>query len=113
MRLGAYPCALKPKTLSRKQYMKEVVFERHRHRYEFNNAFASLMEEKGLVIAGEYRKRGLAEIVEYRHHPWFIAVQFHPEFKSSPVMPHPLFAGFVKAACEYKKGRGKVKASGV
>lgn len=100
MRLGAYPCVLKEGTLSFKAYGRKEISERHRHRYEFNNKFRKTLEEAGLVIAGTSPDGSLVEIVEIKNHPWFVAVQFHPEFKSKPRLPHPLFVGFVKAAME-------------
>jgi CTP synthase len=98
MRLGAYPCVLKPGTFSRRAYGRELISERHRHRYELNNKYRRRLEKHGLVIAGEYEKKRLGEIVEVPDHPWFVATQFHPEFKSRPLRPHPLFREFVKAA---------------
>ncbi len=100
MRLGAYPCVLKEGTFSYRAYRKSEVSERHRHRYEFNNAYRERLEEAGLVIAGTSPDGKLVEVVEIRNHPWFVAVQFHPEFKSRPRDPHPLFVNFVKAALE-------------
>ncbi len=105
MRLGAYPCKLKPGTRAAEAYGKALVSERHRHRYEFNNAYRSEFERAGLVMSGLYEKKDLVEIVELSEHPWFIAVQFHPEFTSRPRSPHPLFAGFVKAALNYRLAR--------
>lgn len=102
MRLGAYQCNLVENTRSRQAYGQEIVSERHRHRYEFNNAFREDMEAKGLKVAGINRKRDLVEIVEIEDHPWFVGVQFHPEFKSKPFKAHPLFASFVAAALENK-----------
>jgi CTP synthase len=98
MRLGAYPCRLKPGSLARKIYGRQLVFERHRHRYEFNNKFRAKLESKGLVCSGIYPKAGLVEMVELKGHPFFIAVQFHPEFKSKPDKAHPLFREFIKSA---------------
>lgn len=98
MRLGDYACKLKKGTKAFLAYKKEVVFERHRHRYEFNNDFRQILEKKGLVISGENPERNLVEIVELKSHPFFLATQFHPEFKSRPFSPHPLFLSFVKAA---------------
>ena len=98
MRLGKYPCRLKRGTKSLKAYGNNMISERHRHRYEFNNKYKDIMEKKGLVIAGIYPKADLAEIIELKNHPWFVACQFHPEFKSKPDKPHPLFRGFVKAS---------------
>ncbi|OGS23096.1 MAG: CTP synthase [Elusimicrobia bacterium RIFOXYA2_FULL_39_19] len=103
MRLGAYPCKVNKKSVAYKAYEKELIFERHRHRYEFNNKYRDQLQKKGLVIAGEYEKKNLVEIVELKNHPWFVAVQFHPEFKSRPTNPHPLFRDFIKAALEFKR----------
>ncbi len=100
MRLGAYPCKIKRNTLAFKMYNKELIHERHRHRYEFNNKYRKLLERKGMVFSGIYPKKNLVEIVEVKSHPYFIAVQFHPEFKSKPDKAHPLFRGFIKAALE-------------
>jgi CTP synthase len=100
MRLGAYPCKIKPGTLANKVYKKELVCERHRHRYEFNNKFRKKLESKGMVFSGIYQKKNLVEIVELKKHPYFIAVQFHPEFKSKPDAAHPLFREFIRAAAE-------------
>ena len=98
MRLGAYECHLKEGTLAHKLYGESVIFERHRHRYEFNNAYRDRLEAAGLVASGHHRELDLVEIVEIPDHPFFIGVQFHPEFKSSPLKPHPIFRGFVAAA---------------
>ncbi len=98
MRLGAYPCVLKEGTFSYEAYGKREISERHRHRYEFNNKFRDTLEKAGLVVAGTSPDGKLVEIVEVKNHPWFVAVQFHPEFKSRPKDPHPLFVNFVKAA---------------
>ncbi len=103
MRLGAYDCELKRGTLARKIYGQSEITERHRHRYEVNIAYQEAMESKGLIISGLSPNGMLPEIVENKNHPWFIAVQFHPEFKSRPFAPHPLFKGFVEAAM--KKGK--------
>jgi CTP synthase len=102
MRLGAYQCDLQEGSISRKAYGSPSVRERHRHRYEFNNAYRSDMEAKGLKIAGINSKRNLVEIVEIEDHPWFVGVQFHPEFKSKPFLAHPLFASFISAALDKK-----------
>jgi len=98
MRLGAYDCALRKGTKARKAYGAEVVSERHRHRYEFNNEYAQSMDEAGLQIVGVNPESNLVEIVELANHPFFVGTQFHPEFKSKPMRPHPLFRDFVKAA---------------
>jgi CTP synthase len=98
MRLGAYPCELQDGTFSRKAYRKGSISERHRHRYELNNKYRRKLETNGMVIAGEYPDKRLGEIVEIPDHPWFVGTQFHPEFKSRPLRPHPLFRDFIKAA---------------
>lgn len=97
MRLGLYPCRLAPNTLAFNLYQEEVVYERHRHRYEFNNAYRNLFVESGYVISGTSPDGRLVEIVELPDHPFFVATQFHPEFQSRPNHPHPLFKGFVQA----------------
>ena len=102
MRLGAYQCRIKKKTLAYKIYGKGMIQERHRHRYEFNNKYKKRLEKKGMVFSGVYLKKNLAEIVELKDHPYFIAVQFHPEFKSKPDRAHPLFKEFIKAALAVK-----------
>ncbi|WP_009632859.1 CTP synthase [Synechocystis sp. PCC 7509] len=98
MRLGLYPCRIEPNTLAHKLYGKEVIYERHRHRYEFNNAYRNLLLEAGYVISGTSPDGRLVEIIELPNHPFFLATQFHPEFKSRPSAPHPLFSGFIEAA---------------
>ncbi len=100
MRLGAYPCRLVEGTLAKKAYQKDEVFERHRHRYEFNNEYRDLFQEKGLVISGVSPDGELVEIIELpeEEHPWFLGCQFHPEFRSRPMEPHPLFVSFINAA---------------
>ena len=98
MRLGAYPCKIVPNTLLSSIYGEEFISERHRHRYEFNNKFREKLECCGLVFSGVYEKANLVEVIEIPTHPFFIATQYHPEFKSRPNRPHPLFCGFVKAA---------------
>ena len=100
MRLGAYACKLVPGTLAAKIYGQPVVQERHRHRYEFNDSYRSAFEESGMVISGTNPDTGLVEIVEIPSHPFFIGTQFHPEFKSTPEQPQPIFAAFVKAAID-------------
>jgi CTP synthase len=100
MRLGVYLCDLVAGTRAAEAYGTGQVLERHRHRYEFNNDYRSRLEEKGMRIAGIYTKKNLVEIVELPDHPWFVGVQFHPEFRSRPVKPHPLFMGFIGAAVQ-------------
>lgn len=103
MRLGKYPCALKEGSESAKCYGESDIWERHRHRYEFNNKFRDLLSEKGLLIAGTSPNGKLVEIVEVPEHPWYVGVQFHPEFKSRPNRAHPLFRGFIAASLEAKR----------
>ncbi len=98
MRLGAYPCILKKSSLASKLYKTEEISERHRHRYEFNNEYRKIMEDNGMTISGTSPDGELVEIVEIKNHPYFIASQFHPELKSRPDKPHPLFVGLLKAA---------------
>ncbi len=107
MRLGVYSCTLKKGTHSYRAYKKELIYERHRHRYEFNNKFRRTMKKNGLVIAGVHKSKNLVEIIELRNHPWFVASQFHPEFKSKPDKAHPLFVNFVKHAIKLKKKNEK------
>ena len=102
MRLGAYPCKLVNGTKAYEAYGQEFIYERHRHRYEFNNQFRDLLQEKGLIISGVSPDQRLVEMIELPDHPWFVGCQFHPEFKSRPNRPHPLFRDFIKAALEYK-----------
>ncbi len=99
MRLGKYKCNLKKGTKAHKAYAKDLIGERHRHRYEFNSDFKKILTKNGLIISGTNPKGKLVEIVELKNHPWFVACQFHPEFKSKPDKVHPLFRDFVKAAC--------------
>lgn len=107
MRLGIYPCKVKEDSKAMEAYGSDLIYERHRHRYEFNNSFRSTLEEKGLVISGTSPDSRLVEIIEIPGHRWFVAGQFHPELKSRPNRPHPLFRGFIKAALEYKEEREK------
>jgi CTP synthase len=105
MRLGAYPCVLKEASVAYRAYGKKEISERHRHRYEFNNDFKETLEEAGLMITGASPDGELVEIVEIDNHPWFLGCQFHPEFKSRPMNPHPLFASFIEAALANKNQR--------
>ena len=98
MRLGAYKCFIKKGTYAYSAYKHNSVFERHRHRYEFNNEYRSIFAKKGMILSGIFRPKNLVEIIELKNHPWFVAVQFHPEFKSKPDSAHPLFRDFIKAA---------------
>ncbi len=102
LRLGAYPCALRDNTLAHSAYKADEVSERHRHRFEFNNEYRAQLEEAGLVISGTSPDNNLVEIVEIQDHPWFLGCQFHPEFKSKPMRPHPLFSDFIAAALKKK-----------
>lgn len=100
LRLGKYKCTLKHGTKAYEAYGKDEIWERHRHRYEFNNAFRKRLEDKGLVFSGEWKETGIMEIVEIKDHPFMVGSQFHPEFLSRPHKPHPLFAGLLKAAVQ-------------
>jgi CTP synthase len=103
MRLGAYPCRTAEGSLARKAYHAEDVSERHRHRYEFNNEYRELLGAKGLLVTGTSPDGRLVEIVEIADHPWFLGCQFHPEFKSRPLEPHPLFRDFIGAAFAFAR----------
>ena len=103
MRLGLYPCKIKENTKALEIYNDEIIYERHRHRYEFNNEYRERLEEAGLVISGVSPDERLVEIVELKDHPWFVAVQYHPEFKSRPTKAHPLFRDFIKATMKEEK----------
>jgi len=96
MRLGAYPCILEPESLAFKAYRVPEVTERHRHRFEFNNDYREILAKHGMRFSGLSPDRNLVEIIEIDDHPWFLGCQFHPEFKSRPMDPHPLFRDFVK-----------------
>jgi CTP synthase len=109
MRLGAYPCSVVKETLAYAAYGQQDISERHRHRYEFNNDLRDRLEQSGLVISGTSPQGDLVEIVELKDHPWFLGCQFHPEFKSRPMNPHPLFRDFIKAALA-KSGYRKIAA---
>ncbi|MCB9693029.1 MAG: CTP synthase [Alphaproteobacteria bacterium] len=112
MRLGAYPCDLREGSLARRVYGEARISERHRHRYELNPAYHARLEEAGLAISGMSPDGKLAEVVELAGHPWFLGCQYHPEFKSRPVDPHPLFASFVKAAVESRRARSEGASRG-
>lgn len=105
MRLGRYPCTIIPNTRAAAAYGEQNIFERHRHRYEVNNNYRDRLEEAGLKISGIYGEKDLVEIVELTDHPWYLATQFHPEFKSRPNRPHPLFRDFVAASLEHQLNR--------
>jgi len=98
MRLGAWPCVVEPDSFAFTAYGQKKISERHRHRYEFNNDYKKTLTDKGLRITGMSPDGRLAEIVEIKDHPWFLGCQFHPEFKSRPIKPHPLFSRFIEAA---------------
>ncbi|MBM4278414.1 MAG: CTP synthase [Deltaproteobacteria bacterium] len=116
MRLGSYPCRLEEKSLAFDAYGKKLIYERHRHRYEFNNDYLKVLNKEGLVFSGTSPDKELVEIMELKGHPWFLGCQFHPEFKSKPTEPHPLFREFIKASLKrgarpkVKKVEAKVKA---
>jgi CTP synthase len=104
MRLGLYPCKLDEESRAFKCYGEEVIYERHRHRFEVNNHYRTVLQEAGLVFSGLSPDGRLVEIIEREDHPWFMAGQFHPEFKSRPNRPHPLFRDFVGAALRRRLG---------
>ncbi|MBN1282293.1 MAG: gamma-glutamyl-gamma-aminobutyrate hydrolase family protein, partial [Proteobacteria bacterium] len=105
MRLGAYDCMLEKNSKSHSAYGEREISERHRHRYEYNSEYAEVLVKHGLRTVGTDRRTGLVEIVELDSHPWFVGCQFHPEFKSRPMSPHPLFASFIEAAAAFAKRR--------
>ena len=105
MRLGLYPCVLKEDTKSSTAYQQPIILERHRHRYEFNNRFRDQLESKGLCLSGLSPDESLVEVAEVLDHPWMVGSQFHPEFQSKPLAPHPLFRDFVQAALQYQRRR--------
>jgi CTP synthase len=107
MRLGAYPCVVSPDSFAFAAYGQKEISERHRHRYEFNNDYKKILTDKGLLITGVSPDGRLAEIVEIKDHPWFLGCQFHPEFKSRPTKPHPLFSKFIGAALKQSKAKSK------
>lgn len=109
MRLGAYPCIVQKKTKAHQAYKKELIYERHRHRYEVNNKFRKKLSESGMVFSGLSPDNSLVEIIELPSHPWFVAGQFHPELKSRLLSPHPLFRDFVKAAVKHQEEKLKSK----
>ena len=102
MRLGAYPCELKDNSLVKSIYKKKHISERHRHRFEVNNAYRKQLQDAGIEFSGLSPDETLVEIIEIPTHRWFVGVQFHPEFKSSPQTPHPLFTAFIGAALAYR-----------
>lgn len=108
MRLGGQACQLKPRTLARKLYGKDIIMERHRHRYEINNDWIGKLEKKGLIVSGRSIDNRLVEMIELSDHPWFVGCQFHPEFTSTPREGHPLFIGFIKAALKKKTEKKRI-----
>jgi CTP synthase len=106
MRLGVYPCEISKGTLAYKAYKNNLIYERHRHRFEFNNKFKAKLANAGLVISGIYKNKNLVEIIEVKNHPWFVGVQFHPEFQSCPTKANPLFRDFIAAALKNRKAKG-------
>src|SRR6185312_609281 len=110
MRLGAYPCVLEKGSVAAEAYGSTTISERHRHRYEVSNKYREQMVQRGLILSGTSPDQRLVEMVELREHPYFVGCQFHPEFKSKPMAPHPLFARFVRAALERQVARAKSKA---
>ena len=113
MRLGTYACELKAGSMTRELYGEAVIRERHRHRYEFNCLYEKTLTDKGMEIVGRSLDGKFVEIVEVPSHPWYVAVQFHPEFKSKPLKPHPLFAGFVGASYRHKVAAAQQPAASV
>ncbi|OPY69884.1 MAG: CTP synthase [Syntrophorhabdaceae bacterium PtaU1.Bin034] len=109
MRLGAYPCKLKPGSVAHRAYNQELIHERHRHRYEFNMRYKERLEACGMEITGISPDETLVEIAELKDHPWFLGCQFHPEFKSKPFNPHPLFREFIKASLKYRQEKAKCR----
>ena len=105
MRLGAYPCQLAEGSFARAAYEQDLISERHRHRFEFNREFEQVLTSKGLKITGETPDGTYVEICEIEDHPWYLGCQFHPEFKSKPLEPHPLFSSFIGAACRFRAHR--------
>ena len=105
MRLGAYPCVVKGRTRAHTAYGSDLISERHRHRFEFNNRYIETFENNGMIFSGRSPDHKLVEIIELRNHPWFLGVQFHPELKSRAIKAHPLFREFVKAALLYQRSK--------
>jgi CTP synthase len=102
MRLGAYECVLAPDSLAQRIYGADEISERHRHRYEFNPEFEATFRDDGLMVSGKSRDGRFVEMIELADHPWFVGCQFHPELKSRPLSPHPLFVSFIRAANEHR-----------
>ena len=106
MRLGLYPCVLRENTKSYKAYQQPIILERHRHRYELNNDYREALASEVLCFSGVSPDENLVEITEVVDHPWMVGSQFHPEFQSKPLEPHPLFRDFIRAALHYRQQRG-------
>jgi CTP synthase len=106
MRLGAQQCVLQDGSMARRIYGQEIITERHRHRYEFNNHYLDRLQSAGLRVAGRSRDGQLVEMIELEDHPWFVGCQFHPEFTSRPIGGHPLFTSYIDAAVRHRAGRG-------
>jgi CTP synthase len=113
MRLGEYECKLTPGSLAERAYGARLIHERHRHRYEFNCLYEPALLENGMKISGRSPDGKFVEIAEVPGHPWYIAVQFHPEFKSKPTRPHPLFASFVEASYRHKTAHTRTQTESV
>ena len=107
MRLGQYPCVLNEKSKAFKVYQESLIHERHRHRYEVNNDYRDALTAAGMLISGTSPDNRIVEMIELPDHPWFVGCQFHPEFKSRPNRPHPLFAGFIRSAHQYRHTQGR------
>ncbi|MDO9631610.1 MAG: gamma-glutamyl-gamma-aminobutyrate hydrolase family protein, partial [Humidesulfovibrio sp.] len=105
MRLGSYPCKIVKDTKAMEAYGESRIEERHRHRYEFNNKYSEALHKAGLMLSGTSPDEELVEMVELPGHPWFLGCQFHPEFKSNPMRPHPLFREFIRASAAQAKGK--------
>ena len=105
MRLGKYECELSPGSMAQRIYGTSLVSERHRHRFEFNCLYEKALADEGMRVSGRSPDGKFVEIAELPSHPWFVAVQFHPEFQSKPIKPHPLFASFVEASYRHKSGK--------
>ncbi|MEK7863267.1 MAG: CTP synthase, partial [Chloroflexota bacterium] len=111
MRLGSYPCVLETGSLAARAYEQPIVLERHRHRYEFNNAYRELLAQHGMRFSGLSPDGRLVEIVELEGHPFFLGTQYHPEFKSRPNRPHPLFAAFIAASVAHARANGRAQVA--
>jgi len=107
MRLGSYPCVLEPGSLAARAYAQPIVLERHRHRFEFNNAYRDLLQSHGMRFTGLSPDGRLVEIAEIPDHPFYLGTQYHPEFKSRPNRPHPLFSAFIDAALAFARANGR------